>query len=261
MSFPPDSDEPQPANPTPGRLSRIGHRGCVSPGPENTVAAVEAAAPYVDAVEIDARLCGTGEPVVFHDETLDRVTDGTGRVDETPLATLRTLDVLDTGEPIPTLSELLAAISALPSELAVDVEIKAAGAAERVLATCAESDVDVFYSSFHGSVLRELRAADPDAPLAVVYSEDPLDALELADAVDAVAVHPWTELVLDGSDETGSSVAAPVREAHDRGFIVNAWSADTASDVRKLDEAGVDGVIADRWDVFESRDGDGTRRE
>ena len=230
-------------DPPSGGVFRIGHRGCCGQHPENTVSAVEAAAPHVDAVEVDVRACATGELVVFHDETLDRVTAETGWVDETPLATIRDLDVLGSGEPIPTVPELLDAMSALPEPPALDVEIKPSGIASAVVAACADTGVAVFYSSFHESVLREIRAADPNAPLAVVCSERPREALELADAVDAVALHPWKALILDGD-------AGLVAAAHDRGLAVNAWSADATSEVRRLRTAGVDGVIADHWDVF-----------
>ena len=257
----------------PGGVFRLGHRGCCGQYPENTVAAVEAAAPHVDAVEVDVRACGSGELVVFHDETLDRVTAGSGRVDETPFATIRNLDVLGSGEPIPTLDDLLDAMAALPDPPALDVEIKSSESetsrvAAAVVAKCAAADVDVFYSSFHEPILREIRSADPDASLAVVCSERPRDALDLADAVDAVAVHPWKALILDSdatdgasdetvdetsdetSDETVDTDVELVTAAHDRGLVVNAWSGETATEIRQLRAAGVDGVIADRWDVF-----------
>jgi len=75
----------------------IAHRGFLSVNPENTVAAVEAAAAVADGIEIDVRRCGSGEPVVIHDETVDRVTDGRGAVDEHTVADLAALDVLEPG--------------------------------------------------------------------------------------------------------------------------------------------------------------------
>ena len=235
---------------------RIGHRGCRDQYPENTIAAVEAAAPHVDAVEVDLRACGTGEIVVFHDETLDRVTSGTGRIDETPLAAIRELDVLGSGEPIPTLRELLDAMSALSEPPTLNVELKSSGIAPTAVSECADTDLDVLYSSFHGSVLREVRTADPDAPLAVVCSERPDTALELADEVDAVAVHPWKDLLRDTdavderTDGMGTHVDL-VKDAHSRDLVVNAWSVAATPEVKRLKAAGVDGVIADRWDIFE----------
>ncbi len=222
--------------------SLVGHRGCAGQYPENTVAAVTAAATHVDAVEVDVRLCGTGEPVVFHDETLDRVTDGSGRVDEVPLGRLGELDVHGTDASIPSLAELLSAVSSLPTDLPVNVELKTSAVASAAVDVRAEYEVDVIYSSFHDDALRELRRADPDAPLAVLCGRDPDAGLDAAAAFDAPAIHPSMALVLE---------TAVVRRAHDRGLAVNAWTASTAADAGRLADAGVDGVIADRWDVLD----------
>ena len=241
-------------------LLRIAHRGCRDQYPENTIAAVEAAEPHVDAVEVDLRACGTGELVVFHDETLNRVTSGTGRIDETPLTAIRELDVLGSGEPIPTLRELLDAMSALSEPPILNVELKSSGIAPRAVSACADTDLDVLYSAFHGPIPREIRAADPDAPLAVVFGERPNTALELAEEVDAVAVHPWKGLIRGTDTEAeGGDQSTPdddlVAAAHSRNLVVNAWSVAATPEVKRLQAAGVDGVIADRWDIFGSAAG------
>lgn len=216
----------------------IAHRGCADQYPENTITAIESAAPYVDMFEIDARPCGTGELVVFHDDSLERVTDGSGYVDETPLAALRELEVLDSGEPIPTLEELLAVV---PSEIPVNVELKTTGIGTDVYEVCRSVDNDVLYSSFFAENLHELQALSADVPLAVLCHEAPEDRLELAASLDAVAFHPSIELALE---------TPIVERAHERDFIVNVWIAETEDDVRQLRKRNVDGILADRHDIF-----------
>lgn len=233
-----------PSPPSSADPSLIAHRGCAGQYPENTVTAVTAAAPHVDAVEVDVRPCGTGEPVVFHDETLDRLTDGSGPVDEVPLARLRELDVCGTDASIPSLAELLSAVSSLPIDLPVNVEVKTPAVAAASVDVRAEYGVDVIYSSFHDDALRELRRADPDAPLAVLCAQDPSAGLDAAAAFDALAIHPSMELALE-TDVVG--------RAHDRGLAANAWTASTAADAERLVDAGVDGIITDRWDVFDPK--------
>lgn len=223
----------------PGSTPRvIGHRGCADQYPENTIAAIEAAAPHVDGVEIDVRPCGTGELVVFHDETLERVTDGSGHVADTSFAELRALDVHGSGESIPTLEELLAAV---PERLPVNVELKATGIEADVVEVCRDSDVPVLYSSFFESALRDLRRAESSAPIAVLCHEAAEDRLALASELDAVAFHPSVELALETD---------VVAEAHGRDLAVNAWTAETEGEARRLRERNVDGVFVDRWDVF-----------
>ena len=217
---------------------RIGHRGCADQYPENTIAAIEQSAPHLDGFEIDVRPCGSGELVVFHDETLERVTDGTGRVDETTLEELRELDVLGSGERIPTLGELL---SAVPAGLAVNVELKATGITADVLEVCRDADVDVLYSSFFERAIREIRKADGTAPIGVLCHESIDDRLALAEELEAVAFHPSVELALETD---------VVEAAHDRGLAVNVWAAETESEVRRLRDRNVDGIMVDRWDVF-----------
>jgi len=99
----------------------IGHRGCADVYPENTVRAVTRAANFLDAVEVDVRRCGSGELVVFHDETVDRLTDASGRLADVAWAELQELDVLGSGELIPRLETVLAAV---PDGVELQVELK-----------------------------------------------------------------------------------------------------------------------------------------
>jgi glycerophosphoryl diester phosphodiesterase len=92
----------------------VAHRGYSAAFPENTLVAVEAGfAAAADVVEIDLLKSSDGEVVIFHDDTLDRTTNGTGRVDQTTLADLELLDAGSwfapefAGEKIPTLVEVL----------------------------------------------------------------------------------------------------------------------------------------------------------
>ncbi|GAB3413288.1 glycerophosphodiester phosphodiesterase [Haloparvum alkalitolerans] len=213
------------------------HRGCAGQYPENTVAAVRQAAPHVDAVEVDVRRCASGELVVLHDPDVSRVTGGTGSVAEMRYADLRGLEVLDSGEPVPRLSDLLAAV---PDDLLVNVELKTAGLADAALRATGRAANPVLFSSFSRPALREVREADPDARLAVLCSSDPDAALRTARAVDAEAVHPSLRLC------TGTGVVAAARE---EGLAVNGWTVETAADAETLRSAGVDGLITDRWDV------------
>jgi glycerophosphoryl diester phosphodiesterase len=232
----------------------VGHRGCPDHAPENTIAAVRHAAPHVDAVEVDARRCATGEVVVFHDDTVDRVTDATGRVDGLPWSTLRDLrvrradggdddggDAGDGGDggddaTVPLLGDLLAAV---PDDVAVNVELKTDGLAADVVDAAAAVANDVFVSSFDPDALRTVRAVDggDDVPLAALFVDEWDAGVALADELDAAYLHPHLESV------TGERVD----RAHAAGLAVNAWTVRDADEVPSLRTAGVDGVVADSW--------------
>jgi glycerophosphoryl diester phosphodiesterase len=219
----------------------IAHRGCPDHGPENTVAAARTALPHVDWIEVDARRCGSGEVVVHHDETLDRTTDATGRVDETPLAELRRLRVQASDEPVPTLAAFL---GALPADVTVNVECKEVGVVGEVVALAEAARPDVVVSAFDPDAVRAVRAADggETVPVAPLIVDDWTAGLDLAAEVDADYLHPLHETVSP----------ARVRRAHEVGVEVNAWTlrTDDAGAVAGLRSAGVDGLVVDTWTIL-----------
>ncbi|MBE9554764.1 MAG: glycerophosphodiester phosphodiesterase, partial [Proteobacteria bacterium] len=107
-----------------------GHRGAKGHAPENTMAglrkAVELGARWI---EFDVKLTADNELVLFHDDTLNRTTDGKGRVARTAFAEIRKLDAGRwfspdfTGEPVPTLAEAMDYLVA--SGIGANVEVKA----------------------------------------------------------------------------------------------------------------------------------------
>ncbi len=107
----------------------IGHRGACGYAPENTFASMQVAHQLgTKCVEFDVMLSKDQQPVVIHDFTLDRTTNGTGNVADKDLALLSQLDCGSwhapefTGQTIPTLSSLLSHLA--PLDLAINIEIK-----------------------------------------------------------------------------------------------------------------------------------------
>ncbi|RLM68611.1 glycerophosphodiester phosphodiesterase [Halorubrum sp. Atlit-26R] len=223
---------------TEDEVDLIGHRACADQYPENTIGAIERAAPHVDAVEIDVRRCASGELVVFHDAELDRLTGASGRVADTNWKDLRELTVLDSGEPIPRLKEVF---DAVPDEVPVNVELKETGVADDALDVAQRADNEVLFSSFHPEALASLRDLEPGTDRALlVWDGDPESVVETATDLGCVAVHPPIDLA------TESTV---VERAQEAGLTVNAWTASDREDAEKLLAAGVDGIISDRWDL------------
>ncbi|MGH7462972.1 MAG: glycerophosphodiester phosphodiesterase, partial [Longimicrobiales bacterium] len=97
-----------------GGIEIIAHRGYSARAPENTIAALELAVEYgATAIEFDVRTSADGVPVVIHDDSVERTTNGRGKVARLRLADLQKLDAGSwfgrayAGEPIPTLEEVL----------------------------------------------------------------------------------------------------------------------------------------------------------
>ncbi|KTG28022.1 glycerophosphodiester phosphodiesterase [Haloferax profundi] len=209
----------------------IGHRGCPTLAPENTLAAFRAAADRLDWVELDVRRCASGELVVFHDETLDRLTEATGRVADATLPELRVLRVGDSEESIPTLSEVF---ETLPDDVAVNVELKESGLAAALADVVAATRHEALVSSFDADALREVREATA-LPIAYLCSTDWDGAIRVATELGCLALHPHYDLLS----------AERVAEAHDAGLELNAWTVLDSETAERLREWGVDGVIVD----------------
>ncbi|MCB1495757.1 MAG: glycerophosphodiester phosphodiesterase [Bauldia sp.] len=111
----------------------IAHRGfhdAAAGRIENTLSAADAAIARNFAIECDLQLSGDGEAVVFHDDTLDRLTDATGPIHGKPLAELKSATIKGTGDRIPTLAELLGLVA---GRVPLVIELKPQAGAEPLL--------------------------------------------------------------------------------------------------------------------------------
>ncbi len=215
----------------------IAHRGFASIYPENTVIAVDNAAAVADGIEIDVRRCKSGELVVIHDRTVDRVTDHSGPVGEYTRSDLEAMYVLGTGEAIPTLEAVLRTI---PDHVGVNVEIKEAEIATDALHLIDSIHPNAIISSFSQKGLAACCEADPTVPTAYLTDEPGIAGVEKAIDLGCEYLHLAAEVCTKRT----------VCEAHRAGLRVNAWTIDAADRVASLAALDVDGVIADRPDVL-----------
>jgi glycerophosphoryl diester phosphodiesterase len=225
------------------RPAVIAHRGASGEAPENTLAAFRRAVELGgDAVELDVQLSADGEPVVIHDDLLDRTTDGHGLVKDQPLAALRRLDAgrwfheRFASERIPTLAEALALLRL--ERVIIEIKncpISHPGIASRVAGVIREAGhTNVTVSSFDHLVLLEIGAAAPEIPTAVLFFARPVDPVRLAADAAAAVLHPhWFFL-------TPTMVA----EAHAAGLRIEAWVVDEVAHMAQVTAMGVDGIIS-----------------
>jgi glycerophosphoryl diester phosphodiesterase len=244
-----------------GEPPLVAHRGFAAENPENTVAAVEAATATTDRLELDVRRCGTGELVAFHDATLGRVTDATGRVSETPYERLAGLSVEGSGEPVPTLAD---ALDAVPADAWVMLDLKERGVAADAVAAGADREFDLAVTADDPAVIEAVAAVDPSVP--TVYGvresvparplrplipgarggpqlpawayppQDVAGMIETATELGCAAVSPRYELCL----RTGL-----VPRARDAGLRVLPWTVASVRVYESVAAAGVDAVVSD----------------
>lgn len=221
------------------RFLCIGHRGARGHAPENTLASIDKAISLgCDMIEFDVQRTSDGHLVLIHDPRLDRTTNGTGRVAESTLQHLRSLDA-GQGETIPTLNEALHRIN---RQAAVNIEIKSAnGTATAIAAEVARflasgwSPTDFLVSSFHVPELIDFQKALPQVPIATLICGVPVDLAASAEAVGAAALnisHEFADKRL-------------IDDAHIRGLAVYVYTVNDAQDIADLIVAGADGVFSD----------------
>ena len=245
----------------PSRPLVLGHRGASHDYPENTIVAFRAAMQQgADGVELDVMRCGSGEVVVVHDDTLERLAPGQAGagqlVRETPLGELRRFD-LGGGERIPTLD---AVFRALGPQALVNVELKSASlqrptdylrlplddglamAVVKVLERAGRLNASglTLVSSFDPfQLLRFQSASRGMVPLGYLFEAgQSVRTRELyrLPLWSLAAVHPEAKLV-DGP---------ALRTWRQRGLRVNAWTVDNPSEIAALAALGVEAIITNR---------------
>jgi glycerophosphoryl diester phosphodiesterase len=258
------SAPPAPA-PTPTAPSRTilisAHRGGAALAPENTLAAFRnGIALGADFLEMDVHLTKDGVPVVIHDPTIDRTTDGTGRVADLTLAQLQSFNAAakfaGTAERqvVPTLAQVLDL--AKPARVQLEIEIKTTADNQRYMGIeqkvideiTARGMLDrVRIMAFEFDTLQRVRAINPKIKTTALFTFDYFRSHDLdqpATVIDDVAGFA------DGIG-VNKDLLTPqlVREAHNRKMSVGVWTVDSQAEMNKFIAMGVDSITSNRPDL------------
>ncbi len=233
----------------------IGHRGAAAYAPENTLEGLHTAADMgIDWVEFDVKLTTDGVPILFHDETLERTTNGgEGLVAHATYAQIKQLEAGSwfgdsfAGAKIPTLEEAIEVL--IQRNLGVNVEIKPCPGREKetaevvldVLSQYWEDHDRLLISSFqHVSLETAFDMAEDWHRSLLLGKEWPDNWQELAKYLKVSTIN------VDGRDiERGQ-----VEEIIDFGLPILAYTINTQEDARRLLAWGVDGFFSDAPDVL-----------
>ena len=223
------------------------HRGGGTLAPENTLAGLRlAVAMGYRAVEFDVMLSGDGTPVLIHDETVERTTNGCGAVCDLSDAALFELDT-GGGERIPPFSA--AADYCLRHGLLANIEIKPAtgheaATAEVVSRMTAErwrtAPVKPLISSFSLAALAIARDLAPEIPRGVLFEAVPADWRGELQRLGAVSLHCDAARVAD----------AVLAEAAEAGVPVLCYTVNSENQAKILVDRGVSAMFTDRLDLF-----------
>lgn len=233
------------------------HRGASGYAPENTLAAFRmAVAMKADGIECDIHLSKDGVFVVCHDETIDRTSNGTGKINEMTYDEISKYNFCcrfhphyyrDGGETAPTLEQMLDVVRDMK---VINIEVKEfAGdedaALEKFYAILKKYDIidRVIVSSFNVGILKRLKALHSDIFTGYLYHPGVTS--------DTYKVYPWEVAVQTALDhncdaihpEIQSLTKEVVDDAHAHGLKVNCWTANTRELVEKAQAIGCDGII------------------
>ena len=221
----------------------MGHRGAKAYIAENTLESIEKALDFnVDGIEIDVHCCATGELVVFHDFTLDRMTNGEGELAKQSLLELKSLKV-DGKYSIPTLAEVL---NLIDRKCILNIELKGKSTAK---ATCETIQYyienfgwqysDFLVSSFQHHELETVFKIDKKVPIGVLTKANVVEAIEFAETINAKAIHPGSAIVTRDN----------VKLAQSKGYAVNVWTVNDEATIKRMKDYGVNAIISDNPDL------------
>lgn len=217
----------------------VAHRGAKLEAPENSMSAFQRAVDAgSDMIEFDVRMTKDEIAVVMHDETIDRTTDGTGKVADKTWAELRQVTIRPehnerSMQPIPTLREVL---EFAKGQIRLNIEIKDASpiCTEHVVKLIDETCFplsDLIISAFDFNVLQWIYQRRTDINLAPLFSAIPPDFGKLP----GMWVHPNVKCV----DKLSMNLFQQA------GRKVNVWTVNDPVKQRELISLGVDGIITD----------------
>ena len=219
-------------------IDAIGHRGASAYEPENTLRSFERAiAMGATSIELDVQISLDNEIIVIHDSTVDRTTNGKGRVSSKTMEELKELDA-GKGERIPALKEV---IDMAYGRAYIQIEIKDIRAEDPVVNMLRGYSLSEFFLiSFWHSTLLNAKRKLPGLKTGVLLEGLPADPLSLVRSADA------DRLAI--SQHTIDKNAVDV--LHANGKSVSVWVADEISDIKRAISLGVDAIASNKPDVL-----------
>src|SRR5690625_4007946 len=223
------------------------HRGSSGTHPENTMIAFkEAERVGADGIEIDVHYTKDDQLIVIHDNTVNRTTNGKGRVRDLTLRELLKLDAgahfskQFTGEKIPTFEDVLDWIQG--TNLLVNIELKYVALdyknfEEKVLQEIERRRLEerVIISSFNHERLKKIHDLHPKIETGILYMERLFEPWHYANTVGAKAIHPH----MDGVD------AGLIALSESKGCSVRVFTVNNKEHIGGLIQAGCSGIITD----------------
>ena len=221
------------------KMRSIGHRGAKGYVTENTLESFQKAIDLgVDCIELDVHKCKSGELIVFHDFTLERLTNGKGEVAKHTLEELKKLKITDRFQ-IPTLIETLNFIG---RRCSINIELKGHDTAQSAFNTIEKyvqeknwNYNNFIVSSFQYEELANFSQLNTKIPLAILTQASVEQAIDWAKEFKATYIHPhFSLLTVDNCNF-----------AKENGLKINTWTVNDKIDIEHVKRFVIEGIISD----------------
>lgn len=237
----------------------FGHRGASGYAPENTLEAFQLAIEQgAEGVELDVHLSRDNEIIVAHDERIDRVSDGIGRIRDMTLKDIKKYNFNAThpeweNAKAPTLREVFELFA--QNALQINIELKNSyiyyeGLEEKCLQLAAKMGMEdrVFYSSFNHHSMLHMKKLNSSVVCGLLYDCSLINPWDYAKRLGMDALHPHFSELSMAPDEC--------EKAHALGLLVNTWTVNDEKDMRLVLQRGADCMITNYPDrAVRFRDG------
>ncbi|MED4074587.1 glycerophosphodiester phosphodiesterase [Priestia endophytica] len=241
------------------KVDNIAHRGASAYAPENTIAAFDKAVEMkADYIEIDVQRSKDGKLVLIHDTTVDRTTDGSGKVGNLTFKELRNLDAgiwkgeQFAGAQIPTFDEIL---DRYHGKIGILIELKAPelylGIEENVAKELKERNLDkpqnekIIVQSFNHKSMKKMNEFLPKVPIGVLTSSS-------ADTTEQ-ALQEFSTYADYFNPSYGIVTEDLVNQVHSLGMKIGSWTVRSQEAAAFLLDVGVDAIITDYSDYVDPR--------
>lgn len=235
------------------KILKIAHRGASAYAPENTLTAFNKAIELgADMIELDIHLCKTGELIVMHDETVDRTTNGQGKLSNKTLDEIKQLTI-DHQEKVPTLLEV---INLTKGKCRLDIEIKNKKAAQELVKMLHRNNIEntVMISSSYIKPLRVISKANSKINTALIFYAGKNKITQSLTKSFSLFLFPFTHLFIIRKARKArvqwihlmKSLAHKnfITLLHKLNYKTAVWTVDKPQQINNMKKRGVDAIIS-----------------
>lgn len=236
------------------KILKVGHRGACGYEPENTLLSFQKAIDIgVDMIELDVHLSKDDQVIVMHDESIDRTTNGQGKIIEKYIDEIQKVNI-NNNQSIPTLEEVVKLIN---KKCAINIEIKNKKAAKQVLKVWNNNNLssNSLISSNHVSALKFIKQEQPEIQTALIYYATKTDIRQYIFTILSWISWPITKFIILKRANIAKvdwinlakefAFKKFIKSLQNKNYKIGVWVVNKKRHIKKFSKYNVDAIISD----------------